>query len=160
MARNPGVSHSRLMCELGRAAFTSTGPSPSVQKAMLTPSRVRVYRMGGSIGAFYRESGPTAMAGSRAPKPVRREYRRCRCTAGMMYPVPFATVDDVVRLAVEAEQLGYYDVAGRSSEHAGLRPRAIAHAARLLRASDHAREHRGQDLRRAADDRHPGAPDA
>jgi hypothetical protein len=31
----------------------------------------------------------------------------------MMYPVPFATVDDVVRLAVEAEQLGYYDVAGK-----------------------------------------------
>ncbi len=34
------------------------------------------------------------------------------CTAGMMYPVPFATADDVVRIAVEAEQLGYYDVAG------------------------------------------------
>src|SRR5262245_62674425 len=34
------------------------------------------------------------------------------CTAGMMYRVPFATVDDVVRVAIEAEYLGYYDVAG------------------------------------------------
>jgi probable F420-dependent oxidoreductase len=34
------------------------------------------------------------------------------CTAGMMYPVPFATAQDVIRVAVEAEQLGYYDVAG------------------------------------------------
>jgi probable F420-dependent oxidoreductase len=34
------------------------------------------------------------------------------CTAGMMYPVPFASAQDVVRVAVEAEQLGYYDVAG------------------------------------------------
>jgi probable F420-dependent oxidoreductase len=34
------------------------------------------------------------------------------CTSGMMYPVPFATPDDVVRVAVEAEQLGYYEVAG------------------------------------------------
>jgi Luciferase-like monooxygenase len=34
------------------------------------------------------------------------------CTAGMMYPVPFATVEDVVRAAIEVEQLGYYDVAG------------------------------------------------
>lgn len=34
------------------------------------------------------------------------------CTAGMMYPVPFATAQDVVRVAIEAEQLGYYDVAG------------------------------------------------
>ncbi|KRV49120.1 hypothetical protein AQ490_21740 [Wenjunlia vitaminophila] len=34
------------------------------------------------------------------------------CTAGMMYPVPFATAADVVRVAVEAEQLGYDDVAG------------------------------------------------
>ena len=34
------------------------------------------------------------------------------CLAGMMYPVPFATADDVVRVAVEAEQLGYYDVGG------------------------------------------------
>src|SRR5581483_3148788 len=34
------------------------------------------------------------------------------CTAGMMYPVPFATARDVVRVAVEAEQLGYYDVGG------------------------------------------------
>ena len=32
--------------------------------------------------------------------------------AGMMYPVPFATAQDAVRVAVEAEQLGYYDVAG------------------------------------------------
>lgn len=34
------------------------------------------------------------------------------CTAGMMYPVPFASVQDVVRVAIEAEQLGYHDVAG------------------------------------------------
>lgn len=34
------------------------------------------------------------------------------CTAGMMYPVPFATPEDIVRIAVEAEQLGYYEVAG------------------------------------------------
>ena len=33
-------------------------------------------------------------------------------TAGMMYPTPFATVADVVDIAVEAEQLGYYEVAG------------------------------------------------
>lgn len=32
--------------------------------------------------------------------------------AGMMYPVPFATAADVVNVAMEAEQLGYYDVAG------------------------------------------------
>ena len=30
----------------------------------------------------------------------------------MAYPVPFATADDVVRIAVEAEQLGYHEVAG------------------------------------------------
>jgi len=34
------------------------------------------------------------------------------CTAGMRYPVPFANAQDVVRMAVEAEQLGYHDVAG------------------------------------------------
>lgn len=34
------------------------------------------------------------------------------CTAGMMYPVPFASAEDIVRVAVEAEQLGYYEVAG------------------------------------------------
>lgn len=34
------------------------------------------------------------------------------CTAGMMYPVPFASKDDIVRVAIEAEQLGYYEVAG------------------------------------------------
>lgn len=34
------------------------------------------------------------------------------CTAGMMYPVPFATPEDIVRVAVEAEELGYYEVAG------------------------------------------------
>ena len=34
------------------------------------------------------------------------------CTAGMMYPVPFATAQDVIRVAVEAEQLGYHDVGG------------------------------------------------
>ena len=34
------------------------------------------------------------------------------CTAGMMYPVPFATAQDVIRLAQEAEQLGYHDVGG------------------------------------------------
>ena len=30
----------------------------------------------------------------------------------MAYPVPFATADDVVRIGVEAEQLGYHEVAG------------------------------------------------
>ena len=34
------------------------------------------------------------------------------CLAGMAYPVPFATADDVVRIGVEAEQLGYYEVSG------------------------------------------------
>jgi probable F420-dependent oxidoreductase len=30
----------------------------------------------------------------------------------MMYPVPFATTEDIVRVAVECEELGYYEVAG------------------------------------------------
>jgi hypothetical protein len=34
------------------------------------------------------------------------------CLAGMAYPVPFATADDVVRIAVEAEQLGFHEVSG------------------------------------------------
>ena len=34
------------------------------------------------------------------------------CLAGMAYPVPFAAADGVVRIAVEAEQLGYHEVAG------------------------------------------------
>ncbi len=34
------------------------------------------------------------------------------CTAGMMYPVPFASPQDIVAVAVEAEQLGYWEVAG------------------------------------------------
>lgn len=34
------------------------------------------------------------------------------CTAGMMHPVPFATAGEVVDTAIEAEQLGYYDVGG------------------------------------------------
>ncbi|WP_405071386.1 LLM class flavin-dependent oxidoreductase [Kribbella sp. NBC_01510] len=34
------------------------------------------------------------------------------CLAGMMYPTPFATAQDVIRVALEAEQLGYYDVGG------------------------------------------------
>lgn len=34
------------------------------------------------------------------------------CTAGLMYPTPFATPADVVDVAIEAEQLGYYEVAG------------------------------------------------
>lgn len=34
------------------------------------------------------------------------------CTAGMMYPTPFATAAEVVDIAAEAEQLGYYEVAG------------------------------------------------
>src|ERR1700752_1823102 len=29
------------------------------------------------------------------------------CLAGMAYPVPFASADEVVRIAVEGEQLGY-----------------------------------------------------
>ncbi|WP_329247359.1 LLM class flavin-dependent oxidoreductase [Actinoallomurus sp. NBC_01490] len=34
------------------------------------------------------------------------------CTAGMMHPARFATVDEVIDVAVEAEQLGYHDVGG------------------------------------------------
>ncbi|MGH9100626.1 MAG: TIGR03619 family F420-dependent LLM class oxidoreductase [Acidimicrobiales bacterium] len=34
------------------------------------------------------------------------------CTAGMMYPTPFASVAEVVDIALEAEQLGYYEVTG------------------------------------------------
>ncbi len=34
------------------------------------------------------------------------------CTAGMMYPVPFATAHQLIDVAVECEQLGYYEVAG------------------------------------------------
>ncbi len=34
------------------------------------------------------------------------------CTEGMLYPIPFAAPDDVVRVAVEAERLGYYAVMG------------------------------------------------
>lgn len=34
------------------------------------------------------------------------------CTAGMMHPVPFGTVHDVIDIAIEAEQLGFYDVGG------------------------------------------------
>lgn len=34
------------------------------------------------------------------------------CLAGMAYPIPFATADDVVRIAVEAEQMGYDEVSG------------------------------------------------
>jgi probable F420-dependent oxidoreductase len=31
------------------------------------------------------------------------------CTSGMMHPVPFATADDIIDIAQEAEQLGYHD---------------------------------------------------
>ncbi|MDR7420575.1 MAG: TIGR03619 family F420-dependent LLM class oxidoreductase [Armatimonadota bacterium] len=34
------------------------------------------------------------------------------CTEGMMYPVPFASPGDVVRITLEAEALGYYAVMG------------------------------------------------
>ena len=34
------------------------------------------------------------------------------CTAGMMYPAPFASAQDVVGIAIEAEQLGFFEVAG------------------------------------------------
>jgi alkanesulfonate monooxygenase SsuD/methylene tetrahydromethanopterin reductase-like flavin-dependent oxidoreductase (luciferase family) len=34
------------------------------------------------------------------------------CLAGMAYPVPFATATDVVRIAMEAEQLGFHEVSG------------------------------------------------
>lgn len=34
------------------------------------------------------------------------------CTAGMMYPAPFASPQEVVRIAIEAEQLGFFEVAG------------------------------------------------
>lgn len=34
------------------------------------------------------------------------------CTEGMMYPVPFATPDDLLRVTAESEELGYYAVMG------------------------------------------------
>lgn len=34
------------------------------------------------------------------------------CTAGMMHPARFATMKEVIDVAVEAEQLGYHDVGG------------------------------------------------
>jgi probable F420-dependent oxidoreductase len=34
------------------------------------------------------------------------------CVEGMIYPIPFATPEGVVRVAVEAERLGYYEVMG------------------------------------------------
>jgi alkanesulfonate monooxygenase SsuD/methylene tetrahydromethanopterin reductase-like flavin-dependent oxidoreductase (luciferase family) len=34
------------------------------------------------------------------------------CTSGMMYPVPFASAEQVVDTAIEAEQLGYHDAGG------------------------------------------------
>jgi probable F420-dependent oxidoreductase len=34
------------------------------------------------------------------------------CLAGMAYPVPFATADEVIKIAVEAEELGYDEVSG------------------------------------------------
>ena len=37
------------------------------------------------------------------------------CLGGMAYPIPFATADDVIRIAMQAEQLGYHEVAG--SDH-------------------------------------------
>jgi hypothetical protein len=41
-------------------------------------------------------------------KPLKFGVALPTCTEGMIYPVPFATPDDVVRVAVEAERLGYY----------------------------------------------------
>jgi len=46
------------------------------------------------------------------------------CTAGMMYPVPFATTDDVVRVAAEAEQPGLPGAAGRRT--GGMRRSRLA----------------------------------
>jgi alkanesulfonate monooxygenase SsuD/methylene tetrahydromethanopterin reductase-like flavin-dependent oxidoreductase (luciferase family) len=34
------------------------------------------------------------------------------CLAGMAYPIPFATADEVIQIAIEAEELGYHEVAG------------------------------------------------
>lgn len=34
------------------------------------------------------------------------------CLSGMAYPVPFATADEVIRIALEAEALGFHEVAG------------------------------------------------
>ncbi|WP_338202362.1 TIGR03619 family F420-dependent LLM class oxidoreductase [Candidatus Nephthysia bennettiae] len=45
-------------------------------------------------------------------KPMRFGVALPTCTEGMIYPVPFATPDDVVRVALEAERLGYYAVMG------------------------------------------------
>ena len=45
-------------------------------------------------------------------KPVRFGVALPTCTEGMLYPVPFASPAEVVRVAVEAERLGYYAVMG------------------------------------------------
>jgi probable F420-dependent oxidoreductase len=45
-------------------------------------------------------------------KPMKFGVALPTCTEGMIYPVPFATPDDVVRVALEAERLGYYAVMG------------------------------------------------
>jgi probable F420-dependent oxidoreductase len=37
------------------------------------------------------------------------------CTEGLMYPIPFARPEDLPRVAIEAERLGYYEVMG--NEH-------------------------------------------
>jgi alkanesulfonate monooxygenase SsuD/methylene tetrahydromethanopterin reductase-like flavin-dependent oxidoreductase (luciferase family) len=34
------------------------------------------------------------------------------CLAGMAYPIPLTTADEVIQIAVEAVQLGYHEVAG------------------------------------------------
>src|SRR5215471_19810625 len=83
------------------------------------------------------------------------------CTAGMMYPVPFATAQDAVRVAAEAEQLGYSDVAG--NDHLSTQqyvreawPRPPAYFEPLITLG----ERRGPHVRRAPDHGNPGALDA
>ena len=83
------------------------------------------------------------------------------CTAGMMYPVPFATAQDAVRVAAEAEQLGYYDVAG--NDHLSTQqyvreawPRPPEYFEPLITLG----ERRGPHVRRAPDHGNPGAFDA
>lgn len=82
------------------------------------------------------------------------------CLAGMMYPVPFATAADVVNVAMEAEQLGYYDVAGNDHLSTQQYVREAWPAPGLLRAAGHPGEHRGADIGAAADNRNPRAADA
>jgi alkanesulfonate monooxygenase SsuD/methylene tetrahydromethanopterin reductase-like flavin-dependent oxidoreductase (luciferase family) len=45
------------------------------------------------------------------------------CLAGTVYPIPFARLDSVVRIAIEAEQLGFTEVSGNDHLSTGTRAR-------------------------------------